>query len=285
MADSVNRLNDVWRFVDQGIFDLSDDSQGNELLSAVDTMSEFNERLASVFGRFDDEQIQWIDMVRRHIMLHSTPLSVGPILSEMLFQQKETVVLTSATLATDSNFGFLRERVGFPDDCDELLVDSPFNYRRNTLLLVPDDLPDPRRGADHARGTAQVILNMAQALDGHLMALFTSHSALREASFQVRGPLRASGINVLAQGIDGTPRQLVDRLHADPRAVLLGTASFWEGRGHGVGHSARTAAVSPALPRTHGSYRQSPGEPVQQPVQRIPGAFSSAAFSPGASAG
>ena len=229
MADSVNRLNDVWRFVDQGIFDLSDDSQGNELLSAVDTMSEFNERLASVFGRFDDEQIQWIDMVRRHIMLHSTPLSVGPILSEMLFQQKETVVLTSATLATDSNFGFLRERVGFPDDCDELLVDSPFNYRRNTLLLVPDDLPDPRRGADHARGTAQVILNMAQALDGHLMALFTSHSALREASFQVRGPLRASGINVLAQGIDGTPRQLVDRLHADPRAVLLGTASFWEG--------------------------------------------------------
>ena len=123
----------------------------------------------------------------------------------------------------------MRDRLGFPDDCDELLVDSPFNYRRNTLLLVPDDLPDPRRGADHARGTAQVILNMAQALDGHVMALFTSHSALRDASFQVRGRLRAAGINVLAQGIDGTPRQLVDRLHADPRAVLLGTASFWEG--------------------------------------------------------
>ena len=229
LSESVNRLNEVWRFIDQGIFDLHDDSQGNELLSAIDAISALNERLASVFGRYDEEQIQWIDMVRRNITLHSTPLSVGPILSEMLFQQKETVVLTSATLATDSNFGFLRQRLGFPDDCDELLVDSPFNYQRNTLLLVPDDLPDPRRGADHSRGTAQVILNMAQSLDGHLMALFTSHNALREASFQVRGPLRASGINVLAQGIDGTPRQLVDRLHADPRAVLLGTASFWEG--------------------------------------------------------
>ena len=229
VTDSVNRLNDVWRFIDRGLFDLPDDSLGNELIGVVDSISEINDRLASVFGRYDDEQIQWIDMVRRNITLHSTPLSVGPILSEMLFQQKEAVVLTSATLATDSNFGFLRQRVGFPDDCDELLVDSPFNYRRNTLLLVPDDLPDPRRGADHARGTAQIILNMAEALDGHLLALFTSHSALRDASFQVRGPLRAAGINVLAQGIDGTPRQLVDRLHADPRAVLLGTASFWEG--------------------------------------------------------
>ena len=229
LTDGINRLNDVWRLVDQGIFDLSDDSQGNELFSAIDAISELNDRLASVFGRYDEELIQWIDMVRRNVTLHSTPLSVGPILSEMLFQQKETVVLTSATLATDSNFAFLRQRLGFPDDCDELLVDSPFNYRRNTLLMVPDDLPDPRRGSDHSRGAAQVILNMARALDGHLMALFTSHSALRDASFQVRGPLRASGINVLAQGIDGTPRQLVDRLHADPRAVLLGTASFWEG--------------------------------------------------------
>ena len=229
VSDSVNRLNDVWKFIDQGLFDLPDDNLGNELIGVIGSISEINDRLVSVFGHYDEEQIQWIDMVRRNITLHSTPLSVGPILSEMLFQQKETVVLTSATLATDSNFGFLRQRVGFPDDCDELLVDSPFNYRRNTLLLVPDDLPDPRRGADHARGTAQVILNMAEALDGHLLALFTSHSALRDASFQVRGRLRAAGINVLAQGIDGTPRQLVDRLHADPRAVLLGTASFWEG--------------------------------------------------------
>ena len=154
---------------------------------------------------------------------------MAPILAEKLFEQKESVVLTSATLATDSSFAFLRQRVGFPEDSEELLVDSPFNYRRNTLLLAPEDMPDPRRAADHTRGTVQVILNMAAALDGHLLALFTSHNALREVSFQVRGPLRAAGIGVLAQGIDGTPRQLIDRLHSEPRSALLGTASFWEG--------------------------------------------------------
>ena len=228
-TECVNRLADVQRAVDQGSYNLTDEDAASELASGIDAVAQLNDRLASIFGRYDEEQIQWIDLVRRNLTMHSTPLAIGPILAEKLFQQKETVVLTSATLATDANFGFLRQRVGLPEESDELLVDSPFNYRRNTLLLVPDDLPDPRRGADHARGTAQVILNMAQALDGHLLALFTSHSALREASFQVRGRLRAAGITVLAQGIDGTPRQLIDRLHSDPRAVLLGTASFWEG--------------------------------------------------------
>ena len=229
LGECVNRLSDVLQAMEQGVFNLENDDPAAELSSSVEDIAQLNERLASIFGRYDDEQIQWIDQVRRNLTLHSTPLSIGPILAEQLFREKEAVVLTSATLATDSSFGFLRQRVGFPEDSDELLVDSPFNYRRNTLLLIPDDLPDPRRGADHARGTAEIIVNMAQALDGHLLALFTSHSALRDASFHVRGRLRALGITVLAQGIDGTPRQLMDRLHADPRSVLLGTASFWEG--------------------------------------------------------
>ena len=222
-------LQELHRLATQDAFQLPDDSVAAELGGAIDGIGELAANMASVFGRYDAEQIQWLAQSRRSLTLHSTPLSVAPILAEKLFEQKESVVLTSATLATDSSFAFLRQRVGFPEDSEELLVDSPFNYRRNTLLLAPEDMPDPRRAADHTRGTVQVILNMAAALDGHLLALFTSHNALREVSFQVRGPLRAAGIGVLAQGIDGTPRQLIDRLHSEPRSALLGTASFWEG--------------------------------------------------------
>jgi DNA polymerase-3 subunit epsilon/ATP-dependent DNA helicase DinG len=229
MHECVNTLTALQRAVVDGLFYLSDDGPAAELASAAEILTEIDSNLASIFGRYEEDRIQWLDYVRRNLTLHSTPLDVGPILADRLFAAKESVVLTSATLATDSRFDFLRNRVGFPEDCDELLVDSPFNYRRNTLLLVPDDLPDPRRGADHANGTAEVILNMARSLDGHILALFTSHSALRDASFRVRGRLRAEGISVLAQGIDGTPRQLIDRLQSDPRSVLLGTASFWEG--------------------------------------------------------
>ncbi len=229
MHECTAALATLQRAVIDGLFHLPDDGPAAELASAVEVLTEIDTNLASIFGRFEQDRIQWLDYVRRNLTLHSTPLDVGPILAERLFAAKESIVLTSATLATDSRFDFLRNRVGFPEDCDELLVDSPFNYRRNTLLLVPDDLPDPRRGADHSSGTAEVIVNMAHALDGHMLALFTSHSALRDASYRVRGRLRADGISVLAQGIDGTPRQLINRLQTDPRAVLLGTASFWEG--------------------------------------------------------
>ena len=229
MRESINALSTLQRAVSDGWFHLPDDGPAAELTNAVEVLTEIDTNLASIFGRYEEDRIQWLDFVRRNLTLHSTPLDVGPILADRLFAAKESVILTSATLATDSRFEFLRQRVGFPEDCDELLVDSPFNYRRNTLLLVPDDLPDPRRGADHASGTAEVILNMARELDGHMLALFTSHSALRDASYRVRSRLRAEGISVLAQGIDGTPRQLIDRLQTDPRSVLLGTASFWEG--------------------------------------------------------
>ena len=229
LRECVNGLAALQRAVSDGWFALPDDAPAVELAGASEAITQLNDNLASVFGRYDEQQIQWLDVVRRSLTVHSTPLAVGPILAEKLFAEKESVILTSATLAADATFDFLRQRVGFPEDSDELLVDSPFNYRRNTLLLVPDDLPDPRRAADHAQGTAQVIVSMAQELDGHLLALFTSHNALRDASYRVRGQLRAQGISVLAQGIDGTPRQLIDRLQSDPRAVLLGAASFWEG--------------------------------------------------------
>ena len=226
--ECVKELQELTRLVAQEVF--SDVGGADaELGAGVDAIARLHDDLASVFGRHETDQIQWLMMQRRSLTVHSTPLAVGPILREELFDNIDSVVLTSATLATDGSFDFLRERVGFPDDSDELLVDSPFNYRRNTLLLVPEDLPDPRRGAEQNRSTAQAIINMAQALDGHVLALFTSHNALREAAYQVRGQLRAAGIGVLAQGIDGTPRQLIDRLHAEPRAALLGTASFWEG--------------------------------------------------------
>ena len=231
LRECVNALAALQRAVTDGWYHLPDDSPAAELAGASEAIDQINENMASVFGRYDEERIQWLDVARRTLTLHSTPLAVGPILADRLFAEKESVILTSATLAADSTFDFLRQRVGFPEDSDELLVDSPFNYQRNTLLLVPDDLPDPRRAADHAQGAAQVILSMALELDGHLLALFTSHSALRDASYRVRNELRRHGsdIAVLAQGIDGTPRQLIDRMESDPRAVLLGAASFWEG--------------------------------------------------------
>ena len=75
----------------------------------------------------------------------------------------------------------------------------------------------------------QAITDAVLSADGHTMALFTSHAALQATARAIRGDLRACGISVLAQGIDGTPPQLVRRFLENQKSVLLGTASFWEG--------------------------------------------------------
>ena len=61
------------------------------------------------------------------------------------------------------------------------------------------------------------------------MALFTSHAALQATAGGIRASLLARGLTVLAQGIDGLPHQIVEGLLDDPKSVVLGTASFWEG--------------------------------------------------------
>ena len=61
------------------------------------------------------------------------------------------------------------------------------------------------------------------------MALFTSHSSLRAVAQRLRPLLEPHGIPVLAQGVDGSAPYIMAAFADEPRSVLLGTASFWEG--------------------------------------------------------
>ncbi len=76
---------------------------------------------------------------------------------------------------------------------------------------------------------SRVLVDLGKSLNGHTMALFTSYAALRGVSQQIRAALMAEGITVLAQSIDGSPQQLIRRFSENPKCVLLGTSSFWEG--------------------------------------------------------
>jgi ATP-dependent DNA helicase DinG len=95
-------------------------------------------------------------------------------------------------------------------------------------LYVPDDVPEPN-APQYQRHLDDALIQLAQALDGQLVALFTSHAALRSSYATIKSFLEARGILVLAQGIDGSPRQLWQIFQQQERVVLLGTGSFWEG--------------------------------------------------------
>ena len=200
-----------------------------EVSIARQTNSELRQNLREFVAEPSDEGIYWVTRGRQSadLVLRAAPLHVGPILDEKLFSRKESVVMTSATLSTAGTFDHIVERTGFVES-EQLLLGSPFDYPRAALLCVPNDMPEPNSWA-YQSAVEQAITDSVLAAGGRTMALFTSHASLQATASQIRGDLEARGINVLAQGVDGTPGQLVRRFREEPKSLLLGTASFWEG--------------------------------------------------------
>ena len=201
----------------------------SELTAVRETNVELRRALAEFVAQPSSDGIYWMRRGGRggETALHSAPLHVGEKMEEMLFSKRDCVVMTSATLSAGGSFAHVTERTGF-QEADELLLGSPFDYGRAALLTVPEDMPEPSyRPYGAAVGSA--VCDAALAAGGATMALFTSHAALQATASNIRERLRSNGLSVLAQGVDGTPQRLVARFLDDPRSVLLGTASFWEG--------------------------------------------------------
>ncbi|MCS6881952.1 MAG: helicase C-terminal domain-containing protein [Oscillochloridaceae bacterium] len=180
-----------------------------------------------IFG--DEESIAWLthERLRDSLTLTAAPLSVAAILQAHLFAQKQTVVLASATLTIEGAFAFVRSRIGLLE-ADELALESPFDYQRQALVYIPDDIPEPnQRGYQQA--VEQALIELCIAAGGRTLALFTANGALKQTYAAIQEPLEEHEIAVLGQGIDGSRRALLERFRDSPRTVLLGTSSFWEG--------------------------------------------------------
>ncbi|HEU5175040.1 MAG TPA: helicase C-terminal domain-containing protein [Gemmatimonadaceae bacterium] len=181
-----------------------------------------------------DPTVRWVEVKGkdRAVSLSVVPLELAPILREDLFKRVRTTVITSATLATDRGFGFVRDRLGVDDpeiDTVTGVFPSPFAYREQALLCVPTDVPAPNVDATaHAAAVTRVVCDLATAADGGLFVLFTSHRDVRQMATE----LRARGLDrrwpVLVHG-EETRDALLARFRDSGSAVLLGTASFWEG--------------------------------------------------------
>jgi ATP-dependent DNA helicase DinG len=170
---------------------------------------------------------------QRHVGVASVPLDLAPILREDLFRKLETCVVTSATLAVGDGFGFVTRRLGLDEDDvepDTAALDSPFDFATQAVLAIPTDVPLPVAGdrAHHAR-TVEIAADLIRASGGGVFVLFTSHRDVREAAraFREMGIERDSG-PLLVHGEDSRDAML-RRFRAHGDAVLVGTASFWEG--------------------------------------------------------
>jgi ATP-dependent DNA helicase DinG len=190
-----------------------------------------------------DAYVRWLETrgsgKRANVVMAAAPIDLGELLLDALFTKAETTILTSATLSTRRRFDFLRARLGLdtqhlersdnPPEIIERIMVSPFDFRTQTVLCVPTDLPSAEGGAQAFQlATADVTRDLAQMSDGGLFVLFTSHAALRQVSQLLRDHASAERWPLFVQGEEDR-RRLLSRFAEHGRGILLGTTSFWEG--------------------------------------------------------
>jgi ATP-dependent DNA helicase DinG len=186
---------------------------------------EVRDDLATIAEQRQKCHVYWGEVRATGTVLSASPIEVGELVRRHVVSAGPTPIFTSATLAAAGALTYQRQRLGLDtvDGCDELLVPSPFDYARQAMLYVPRDLPPPADDGFSA-AAAERTLELLDVTQGRAFLLFTSHRALRDAATR----LAAAPYPRLVQG-DAPRTTLLERFRATPGAVLLGTASFWEG--------------------------------------------------------
>lgn len=200
------------------------------VLSSARTFGGVQQQIQAFVAEPDSNAVYWISIGNdeQPVSLFSAPISVSALAREGIWNERASVVLTSATLQTSDGFGYLAGRLG-AEHMEVSAIGSPFDYHSNTLLYLPDDLPDPADRFRYQRAVEQAIIELSAALHGRTMALFTSYQQLKQTASAIAPRLALGGIVVLDQS-DGTSRHaMLEQFKSAERAVLLGTRSFWEG--------------------------------------------------------
>jgi ATP-dependent DNA helicase DinG len=211
----------------------------HDLRAALERLRQAADAVTFVLQGQDETFVYWLQRTTRErgtfCSLHAAPVTVGRYVREHFLAQKRTVVLASATLQVDGDFGYTLERLGCdqlpPDRVRCLSVGSPFDYDRQAFVGVTTFLPDPggRRSKDYDDGLAAFLRDLLVTTRGRALVLFTSYSLLQHAYETLREPLEREGIMVLAQGRTGSREAITALFRAVSASVLLGTRSFWEG--------------------------------------------------------
>ncbi len=196
---------------------------GDGLESCFHRAQELLDRLDLFREGGSGEHVRWYEVFRHGFTLSTTPLDVSTPFLERAELDQHSWIFTSATLAISGDFSHFQSQFGL-QDAETYQWPSPFDFENNTLMYLPQGLPNP----NEANYTAQVIsaaLPVLKASRGRAFILFTSYRALNLAA-----GLLADRIDfpLLVQG--SAPKQeLLQQFHDHGDAVLLGTASFWEG--------------------------------------------------------
>jgi ATP-dependent DNA helicase DinG len=202
--------------------------RGEGLANCARRATELRSRLERWSDEARDDVVRWGAAHTQALALHLTPLSIAEAFRRQVTDSPRAWILTSATLAAQGDFGHYERQLGL-EDADTASWASPFDFATNALLYLPPGLPAPNT-AEHTDAVVDAALPVLAASGGRAFLLFTTLRAMRRARDRLAAKLPGLGLEVplLAQG-DGSRSELLERFRRLGNAILVGSASFWEG--------------------------------------------------------
>ena len=230
------------------VLSLKKDEPDEVVASLARRARELRQDLTFLIRANDTDFVYYVESRARGLFLRAAPIDVSRLAKEALFDRMRTTVLTSATLAVDGSFEYVKSRLGIRDAM-EVRVESEFDYARQALLYLPRRVPPPKSPAFSAAAAREVI-EILKRSRGRAFVLFTSYAVLGAVRQFVE---MALPFPILVQGT--APRStLIEQFRSTPNAVLLATSSFWQGVD--VVGEALSCVIIDKLPFA------SPGDPV-----------------------
>ncbi len=174
------------------------------------------------------ERVLWVEAFSSSLQLHRTPLSIAPIFNRQREGAPRAWIFTSATLAVKNDFNHYASQMGLWNEPAQSWS-SPFDYDRQGLLYVPNNLPQPN-SFDYTDAVIDAALPMIEASGGRAFLLCTTIRAVNRAAERLREEFdrRKLPYPLMVQGEAGRT-ELLDRFRTAGNAVLIGSQSFWEG--------------------------------------------------------
>jgi ATP-dependent DNA helicase DinG len=185
----------------------------------------------------DADMVYWLELdggEPARLTFRAAPINPGMLLREKLLDRLRSAVFTSATLTVNGSFDYMKSRLGLSEAPDGAVlcesIGSPFDYSRQAVVCVPTWMPSPKADERGFCGAVErAVLRLAEVTRGRMLVLFTSHRMLRAVYRNTKAAMEATGICLLAQGMDGSRTRLIEELRDNPDTVVFGSQSFWEG--------------------------------------------------------
>ncbi|WP_017755549.1 ATP-dependent DNA helicase DinG [Calidifontibacillus oryziterrae] len=229
LLGSIEHKKDNLTYVQQGYL--------NDSKSTISSLDVLKDNLCKLLYEVHMNRVTWIETepkgAQNSTYLFSQPIDPSDILADQLFAKKDSVILTSATLAVKNSFEYIKERIGLNDfEVLTKIIPSPFSYKDQVQLLIPTDVPQIKDvdQEQFIKEIADRIVEIARITKGRMLLLFTAFDMLEKTYYAVKQSSALDSFVLIGQGISsGSREKLTKNFKRYDQAILFGTSSFWEG--------------------------------------------------------